>query len=131
MGGVQGFDLSHIRRVPSVSLLNRQFQVKLLAALNTQHGLHVFPAMFFLLLVLLCAQKIQGQDEIIGVADTGLDLNHCQFSEDDGDSITPSDWDDPVNDLTKRKVVQYIDFVDDFDGESKQSFHDALISGLV
>lgn len=51
------------------------------------------------------------------MADTGLDLNHCQFREDDGDSISFSDWDDPITDLTKRKVVQYIDFVDDFDGE--------------
>ncbi|CAM9508566.1 unnamed protein product, partial [Sphacelaria rigidula] len=80
----------------------------------------------------LWAEKIQGQDEIIGVADTGLDLNHCQFSEDDGDSITPSDWDDPVNDLTKRKVVQYIDFVDDFDEAAGHGTHVAgTLAGAV
>lgn len=63
-------------------------------------------------------QNLQGQDEIIGVADTGLDLQHCHFSEDDGDSISPSEWDDQITDKTKRKVVQYIAFVDDFDGET-------------
>lgn len=63
-------------------------------------------------------QSLQGQDEIIGVADTGLDMNHCHFREDDGDNIEASDWDDPVTDLDKRKVVQYIEFVDDFDGEA-------------
>lgn len=53
------------------------------------------------------------------MADTGLDLNHCHFREDDGDSIEPSDWDSPETDLTKRKVVQYIAYVDDFDGEGQ------------
>lgn len=67
---------------------------------------------------MLLVQDLQGQDEIIGVADTGVDLNHCHFIEDDGDSIEASDWEDPITDLTKRKVVQYIDYVDDFDGKS-------------
>ena len=53
------------------------------------------------------------------MADTGVDMNHCQFSEDDGDSVEASDWDSPTTDLTKRKVVQYIQFVDDFDGEAR------------
>lgn len=70
-----------------------------------------FLSSFFLL------QDLQGQGEIIGVADTGLDLNHCQFKEDDGDNIEPSEWDDPITDKTKRKVVQYIEYVDGFDGE--------------
>ena len=56
-----------------------------------------------------------------------MDMNHCQFSEDDGDNIEASDWDDPVTDTTKRKVVQYIQFVDDFDGE----LHTAHITYLV
>ena len=47
-----------------------------------------------------------------------MDMNHCQFSEDDGSSVEASDWEDPTTDLTKRKVVQYIQFVDDFDGEA-------------
>ncbi|CAM9547842.1 unnamed protein product [Ectocarpus sp. 6 AP-2014] len=68
-------------------------------------------------------ENLQGQDEIIGVADTGLDLNHCQFREDDGDNIEASDWDDPVTDLDKRKVVQYIDFVDDFDEADGHGTH--------
>eukprot|EP00752_Nemacystus_decipiens_P002900 g2698.t1 len=68
-------------------------------------------------------ENLQGQDEIIGVADTGLDMNHCQFREDDGDNVEASDWEDPVTDLTKRKVVQYIEFVDDFDEEGGHGTH--------
>ena len=67
-------------------------------------------------------QNLQGQGEIIGVADTGVDMNHCHFSEDDGDTIEASDWESPTTDLTKRKVVQYIQFVDDFDGEALDCF---------
>lgn len=51
------------------------------------------------------------------MADTGVDLNHCHFREDDGDNVESSDWDDPITDTDKRKVVQYIAFVDNFDGE--------------
>lgn len=64
-----------------------------------------------------------------------MDLNHCSFREDDGDNIEASDWDDPITDLDKRKVVQYIAFVDDFDGESRfpcPSFEDShIVKGLV
>lgn len=78
-----------------------------------------------------CWQSLQGQDEIIGVADTGLDLNHCHFREDDGDNIEASDWDDPVTDTDKRKVVQYIDFVDDFDGEARVLVMVVILSRLT
>lgn len=67
--------------------------------------------------VLVVEQNLQGQNEIIGVADSGVDMNHCQFREDDGDNVEASEWDNPVTDTSKRKVVQYIAFVDDFDGE--------------
>lgn len=66
-------------------------------------------------------QDLQGQDQVIGVADTGVDMNHCHFREDDDDNIEASSYNDPVTDLTKRKVVQYIAFVDDFDGEPRPS----------
>lgn len=49
-------------------------------------------------------------------------MNHCHFSEDDGDNVETSDWEDPITDLDKRKVVQYIAFVDDFDGEYEYSY---------
>lgn len=62
-------------------------------------------------------QNLQGQDQVIGVGDTGVDRYHCHFSEDDGDPIEASDWDDPITDLDKRKIVQYIQYVDDYDGE--------------
>ncbi|CAM9313629.1 unnamed protein product [Discosporangium mesarthrocarpum] len=71
-------------------------------------------------------ESLRGQDEIIGVADTGVDLNHCDFRELDGDSVTPTDWDDSEEeqtDLTKRKVVQYIKFVDDFDEDNGHGTH--------
>ena len=67
------------------------------------------------------------------MADTGVDMNHCQFREDDGDNIEASSYDDPITDITKRKVVQYIRFVDDFDGELRVPYqavgemHSALL----
>lgn len=66
-----------------------------------------------------CAQNLQGQGEIIGVADTGLDMYHCQFSEDHGMPVKASDWNNPITDTTKRKVVQYIKYADDLDGETQ------------
>lgn len=67
--------------------------------------------------VLDIEQDLQGQGQVIGVADTGVDMDHCHFREDDGDNIEASEYNDPITDQTKRKVVQYIAFVDDFDGE--------------
>ncbi|CAM9326926.1 unnamed protein product [Chrysoparadoxa australica] len=66
---------------------------------------------------------IQGQGEIIGVADTGVDIRHCQFADEDEAAVEPSDWFDPVTDLDARKVVQYIKFADDIDEADGHGTH--------
>ena len=65
------------------------------------------------------------------MADTGVDMNHCQFREDDGDNIEASSYDDPITDITKRKVVQYIRFVDDFDGELRVQYQAVTSIGYM
>ncbi|CAM9759904.1 unnamed protein product [Choristocarpus tenellus] len=79
------------------------------------------------------AKGLLGQDEIIAVADTGLDIYHCDFREEDGvDPVSPSSWDNPITDLSKRKVVQYIDFVDDFDEDEGHGTHVAgSVAGAI
>ncbi len=56
---------------------------------------------------------LDGSGEVIGVADTGLDLYHCHFSEVDGSSpVTPCTPQAPTADFSKRKIVQYIAYTD-------------------
>jgi hypothetical protein len=56
------------------------------------------------------ASGLLGQGEVIGLADTGIDMNHCFFH--DEDRPTPFNAVDPLH----RKVVQYITFDDNSDG---------------
>ncbi|CAM9140348.1 unnamed protein product, partial [Choristocarpus tenellus] len=73
-------------------------------------------------------EDIQGQTEIVAVADSGLDRNSCYFREDDGDNIACSTYTSPVCDITKRKVVQYVGYVD---CEDYQDGHGTHVSGTV
>ncbi|CAM9221144.1 unnamed protein product [Hapterophycus canaliculatus] len=72
-------------------------------------------------------QGIDGRTEIITMADSGLDINSCFFSEDDtDDNIECSTYSNPVYDLTKRKarlVVQYVGYVDCGDTENGHGTH--------
>lgn len=63
---------------------------------------------------------ITGAGEVIGVADTGLDLQSCYFSTASGPRPPASSSffgtvASPNYDLTQPKVVQYITFQDAFD----------------
>ncbi len=54
------------------------------------------------------SKGLDGSGQVIIVADTGLDTDHCQFREPQGVSkVRPSSWSNPIVDLSKRKVVQY------------------------
>lgn len=54
-----------------------------------------------MLLPFMCA------NQIIAMADSGLDMKSCFFREDDSaDNIDCSDYNSPVYDLTKRKVCR-------------------------
>lgn len=46
-------------------------------------------------------------NQIIAMADSGLDMKSCFFREDDSaDNIDCSDYNSPIYDLTKRKVCR-------------------------
>ncbi|CAM9757487.1 unnamed protein product [Phaeothamnion confervicola] len=66
---------------------------------------------------------LNGTGQIIGVADTGVDISHCDFRESDGSSVAASSWSSPVTDLSRRKVVQYISFVDGYDAAGGHGTH--------
>jgi hypothetical protein len=61
------------------------------------------------------ALGLSGEGEIIGIADTGLDENSCFFVEDDRKPVARSCIDSPTFDLSKRKVIQYVNYSDSGD----------------
>jgi hypothetical protein len=56
-------------------------------------------------------------------ADTGVDEYSCFFSNDDGSVVARSSYSAPTFDLSKRKVIQYIDYQDGGDGEEGHGSH--------
>ncbi|KAG5175267.1 peptidase S8/S53 domain-containing protein, partial [Tribonema minus] len=72
---------------------------------------------------------LQADTEIIAVADSGVDLASCFFSEEDPtDNIACSTYTNPVTDLAKRKVVQYVGYVDCGD---EQAGHGTHVAGTL
>ncbi|CAM9451042.1 unnamed protein product, partial [Phaeothamnion confervicola] len=72
-------------------------------------------------------QDIVGSGQIVAVADSGLDQESCYFRDADG-NIACSTYTSPVYDLSKRKVVQYIGYVD---CDDYQHGHGSHVSGTV
>lgn len=60
---------------------------------------------------------LNGTNQIIGIGDTGLDEMSCFFRNEDGSVVARSSPDSPTYDLTKRKVIQYINYADGSDTE--------------
>lgn len=50
---------------------------------------------------------LQGDGQIVSIADTGLDVTSCYFSDPSGQSVKPSDIFSPVANKKFRKVIQY------------------------
>jgi subtilisin family serine protease len=71
---------------------------------------------------------LHGEDEVIGVADTGIDLGHCSFRDEDGYRVAPSDPSNPITDMSRRKVVQYIAYADTLDETDGHGTH---VAGIV
>jgi len=67
---------------------------------------------------------IKGQNQIVALSDTGLDMNSCYFREPNG-SIRPSKTGN--FDRTKRKVIQYYSYVDALDGRG----HGTHVAGTI
>lgn len=61
---------------------------------------------------------------MVGCSDTGLDEYSCFFFDDtENDVVTRSPSTAPTHDPTRRKVIQYIDFVDEYDYTSGHGTH--------
>jgi hypothetical protein len=72
---------------------------------------------------------LRGETEVVGVADSGLDMRSCFFSEEDpATNVKCSTYNSPVTDRTKRKVVQYIGFTD---CDAVVGDHGTHVSGTV
>lgn len=65
---------------------------------------------------------LNGTDQIVQVADTGLDQNSCFFSDSTG-PVTPTTYQMASFDLTKRKVVQYVAWTDTTDEAKGHGTH--------
>ncbi|CAM9613438.1 unnamed protein product, partial [Ectocarpus sp. 13 AM-2016] len=103
-------EVSYVDDLPQV------FELNVEAAWITQSGEETAYSMW--------NEGIDGSTEIIAMADSGLDVNSCFFTEDHTvDNIDCSSWSNPVFDLTKRKIVQYVGFVDCVDTENGHGTH--------
>ncbi|GBG77635.1 hypothetical protein CBR_g24081 [Chara braunii] len=69
-------------------------------------------------------QGLRGEGEVIGLADTGIDMQHC-FFYDENKPNPPYNIHDPL----RRKVVQYITFGDSTDGT--QGGHGTHVAGSL
>jgi subtilisin family serine protease len=54
------------------------------------------------------AQGLLGDNQIVAVADTGLDVNSCYFSDSNGQHVDYSTIGNPVYSTSFRKVIQYV-----------------------
>lgn len=69
------------------------------------------------------AAGLDGRGQLIGVGDSGIDEGSCYFRSEDGLPVARSSYQSPTFNLTKRKVVQYIDYADDKDRPSGHGTH--------
>ena len=47
-----------------------------------------------------------GTGQVVGLADTGVDMQSCYFKDDSG-NVAYSSFESPITDHTRRRVVQY------------------------
>lgn len=70
-----------------------------------------------------------GDDQIIGIADTGIDYLSCYFYDPHG-HVTPTDISSPSYDLRYRKVVQY-NYNGCGDTSDAEEGHGTHVSGIA
>ena len=68
-------------------------------------------------------EGLYGQGQVVAVSDTGLDLNSCYFRDSSGPVPFGKNFD-----LTKRKVVQYFDYVN---GGEDVNGHGSHVAGTI
>lgn len=71
---------------------------------------------------------LDGTNQVIGIGDSGLDEYSCFFEHGDGSVVRRSPLTHPYTDLSRRKVVQFINYQDSCD---KHSGHGTHVSGTV
>jgi hypothetical protein len=74
------------------------------------------------------AAGLDGTGQIVGVGDTGIDELSCFFRNSDNSKVARSTIFNPTFDLSKRKVIQYINYAD---GKDLAGGHGTHVSGTI
>ena len=69
------------------------------------------------------AAGLNGTGQVIGIGDSGLDESSCYFRHTDGIAVTHSEYTSPLFNMSKRKVIQYIDYADSTDRPTGHGTH--------
>ena len=78
------------------------------------------------------AWGLRGQNEVVSVADTGLDDTHCFFREDSGSKMERSSLQSYIIDSRRRKVVEYVSNTDrNCDATDVEGGHGTHVAGTV
>jgi subtilisin family serine protease len=75
------------------------------------------------------AQGLLGDNQVVGIADTGLDVNSCYFYDSQG-RVQPKDISQPYYDNKYRKVIQYL-YNGCGDTSDEEGGHGTHVSGIV
>jgi hypothetical protein len=75
------------------------------------------------------AAGMKGEDQIVAIADSGLDMESCYFQDPNG-PVPFSDIGSPITDTQKRKVVQYT-YTSSSDTSDETGGHGTHVSGIV
>jgi hypothetical protein len=74
------------------------------------------------------AAGLDGTGQIVGIGDTGVDELSCFFRNTDNTKVARSPIYSPTFDLSKRKVIQYINYAD---GTDRSGGHGTHVSGTI
>lgn len=73
---------------------------------------------------------IDGTGQLLGIADTGVNQNHCLFASEDGSSVPRSQNWEPIVDMSQRKIVQYVS-VTGTKGGQPDTGHGSHVAGTM
>jgi hypothetical protein len=138
IGGLEKFleESGELSRACAASLLALLVQQKGVADIHhrppifksNEHGKSIIQTESFSTSFPYTNAGIDGRGQIVAVADTGLDELSCYFRNSDSSKVARSRYRNPTFDLSKRKVIQYIDYCDDTDTYRGHGTH---VSGTV